>query len=157
MVGIKPIKETISGNVCYQRMQVTDEVTSDEKQKFWFLAEPKLKRFKKHSMNIDGREKLSNWWSLFTLGKARYYDQRFVPALDAFNYILYKYPNSSRIYEAKMAWKKPICDWEMMLCLKKHEQSLNEQNLKKKFCWCLYLLSEFELEEKTPFNKIKIA
>jgi hypothetical protein len=35
------------------------------------------------------------------LGKARYYDQRFIPAL-AFNYILYKYPNSSNIYKAKI-------------------------------------------------------
>jgi hypothetical protein len=25
------------------------------------------------------RKKLSNWWSVFTLGKARYYDQRFIP------------------------------------------------------------------------------
>jgi TolA-binding protein len=38
------------------------------------------------------------------LGKTRYYDQRFIPALDAFNYILYKYPNSSNIYEAKI-WR----------------------------------------------------
>jgi tetratricopeptide (TPR) repeat protein len=39
------------------------------------------------------------------LGKARYYDQRFVPALDAFNYILYKYPESDKIYEAKV-WRE---------------------------------------------------
>lgn len=39
------------------------------------------------------------------LGKARYYDQRFVPALEAFNYILYKYPNSDKIYEAKV-WRE---------------------------------------------------
>jgi hypothetical protein len=39
------------------------------------------------------------------LGKARYYDQRFIPALDAFNYILYKYPNSSNIYTAKI-WRE---------------------------------------------------
>ncbi len=39
------------------------------------------------------------------LGKARYYDQRFVPALEAFNYILYKYPSSDKIYEAKI-WRE---------------------------------------------------
>jgi hypothetical protein len=47
--------------------------------------------------------------------KARYYDQRFIPALDAFNYILYKYPNSSNIYEAKIWRGKQICDWVAML------------------------------------------
>jgi hypothetical protein len=50
------------------------------------------------------------------LGKARYYDQRFIPALDAFNYILYKYP-SSNIYEAKIWRGKQICDWVAMLWL----------------------------------------
>jgi hypothetical protein len=31
------------------------------------LAETKAtKAIQKHSMNIDGREKLSNWWSVFT-------------------------------------------------------------------------------------------
>mgnify|MGYP006139981951 CR=1 FL=1 len=39
------------------------------------------------------------------LGKARYYSQRFVPALDAFNYILYKHPHSDKIYEAKI-WRE---------------------------------------------------
>jgi hypothetical protein len=47
------------------------------------------KRFR-HSMNIDGRNfQIDEAYLL--LGKARYYDQRFIPALDAFNYILYKY------------------------------------------------------------------
>jgi hypothetical protein len=49
------------------------------------------------------------------LGKSRYYDQRFIPALDAFNYILYKYPNSSKIYEAKIWREKQTCVWVTML------------------------------------------
>jgi hypothetical protein len=57
-------------------------------------------------MNIDGRERNFQIDEAYLLlGKARYYDQRFIPALDAFNYILYKYPNSSNIYEAKIWWK----------------------------------------------------
>lgn len=39
------------------------------------------------------------------LGKARYYDLRFVPALEAFNYVLYKYPESDKIYEVKI-WRE---------------------------------------------------
>jgi hypothetical protein len=41
-------------------------------------------------MNIDGRKNYQID-EAYLLGKARYYDQRFIPALDAFNYILYKY------------------------------------------------------------------
>jgi hypothetical protein len=62
-------------------------------------------------MNIDGRERNFQIDEAYLLlGKARYYDQRFIPALDAFNYILYKYPNSSNIYEAKIWRGKQICD-----------------------------------------------
>jgi tetratricopeptide (TPR) repeat protein len=91
-----------------ERMQITDEVTTQEKPKNadFELAETKAtKAIQKHSMNIDGRERNFQIDEAYLLlGKARYYDQRFIPALDAFNYILYKYPNSSRIYEAKI-WR----------------------------------------------------
>ncbi|TDE06772.1 type IX secretion system periplasmic lipoprotein PorW/SprE [Flavobacterium hiemivividum] len=89
-----------------ERMQINDDFTSAEKTKNsdFELAETKAtKAIQKHSMNIDGKER--NYQideAYLLLGKARYYDQRFIPALDAFNYILYKYPNSSRIYEAKI-------------------------------------------------------
>jgi hypothetical protein len=39
-------------------------------------------------MNIDGRKETFKLMTYLLLGKARYYDQRFIPALDAFNYIL---------------------------------------------------------------------
>ena len=39
------------------------------------------------------------------LGKARYFEQRFVPALEAFNYILYKYPTSDKINQARV-WRE---------------------------------------------------
>lgn len=71
------------------------------------LAETKAtKAIQKHSMNIGGIERNSQIDEAYLLlGKARYYDKRFIPALDAFNYILYKYPNSSRIDEAKI-WRE---------------------------------------------------
>lgn len=92
-----------------EKMQIVEDVTSTSKPKNtdFELAETKAtKAIQKHSMNIGGKEKNSQIDEAYLmLGKARYYDQRFVPALDAFNYILYKYPNSSRIYEAKI-WRE---------------------------------------------------
>ena len=64
------------------------------------------KAIQKHSMNIAGSEKNPQMDEAhLMLGKARYYDQRFVPALEAFNYILYKYPSSDKIYEVKI-WRE---------------------------------------------------
>jgi tetratricopeptide (TPR) repeat protein len=64
------------------------------------------KAIQKHSMNIDGGEKNPQMDEAhLLLGKARYYDQRFVPALEAFNYVLYKYPKSDKIYEVKI-WRE---------------------------------------------------
>ena len=65
-----------------------------------------IKAIQKHSMNIAGSERNPQIDEAhLMLGKARYYDQRFVPALEAFNYILYKYPSSDKIYEAKV-WRE---------------------------------------------------
>lgn len=84
-----------------------DNVATKTKNADFELAEKKAtKAIQKHSMNIDGMEKnFQTDEAYLLLGKSRYYDQRFIPALDAFNYILYKYPNSSRIYEAKI-WRE---------------------------------------------------
>lgn len=60
----------------------------------------------KRSMNIQGRER--NYVvdeSFLLLGKSRYYENRYIPALEAFNYILYKYPNSNKLADAKL-WRE---------------------------------------------------
>jgi tetratricopeptide (TPR) repeat protein len=112
--GIKGIKDNTAENfwkrLPVEKMQINDDlpaVDGKTKNADFELAETKAtKAIQKHSMNIDGREK--NYQideAYLLLGKARYYDQRFIPALDAFNYILYKYPNSSNIYEAKI-WRE---------------------------------------------------
>lgn len=68
--------------------------------------EKATKAIQKRSMNIDGKEKNSQMDEAhLLLGKARYYDLRFVPALEAFNYVLYKYPESDKIYEVKI-WRE---------------------------------------------------
>ena len=92
-----------------ERMQLSETTTAEDKPKNadFELAETKAtKAIQKHSMNIGGREVNYQMDEAYLLlGKARYYDQRFVPALDAFNYILYKYPESDKIYEAKV-WRE---------------------------------------------------
>lgn len=92
-----------------ERMQEKAEemMPGDKKNPNFERAETKAnKAIQKHSMYIEGGEKNPQMDEAhLLLGKARYYDQRFVPALEAFNYILYKYPNSDKIYEAKV-WRE---------------------------------------------------
>ena len=67
--------------------------------------EKAAKAIQKHSMYIDGRERNPQIDEAYLLlGKARYYDGRFIPALDAFNFILDRYPTSNSINIAKV-WK----------------------------------------------------
>lgn len=70
---------------------------------FQMAEEKATKSIQKHSMFMGGREFNPQIDEAFLLlGKARYYDQRFVPAKDAFNFILNHYPESSTINEAKI-------------------------------------------------------
>ncbi len=111
--GLKAIKANDQDNfweiLPIEKMQVDENFAEQEKTKNpdFELAETKAtKAIQKHSMNIGGREKNSQMDEAYLmLGKARYYGQRFIPALEAFNYILYKYPNSSNIYTAKI-WRE---------------------------------------------------
>lgn len=93
-----------------ERMQIEEDAAlpgQKTKNTNFEKAEDKaIKAIQKHSMNIEGKEK--NYQideAYLMLGKARYYDKRYIPALEAFNYILYKYPNSNKIYEAKV-WRE---------------------------------------------------
>jgi tetratricopeptide (TPR) repeat protein len=111
--GVESIKSSENDNfwkrLPIERMQISDDLIAEEKakNKDFEVAETKAtKAIQKHSMNIDGRERNFQIDEAYLLlGKARYFDQRFIPSLDAFNYILYKYPNSSKIYEAKI-WRE---------------------------------------------------
>jgi hypothetical protein len=66
--------------------------------------------------------------------------------------ILYKYPNSSNIYEAKIWRGKQICDWVAMLWLSKHDYSLKDQDLKVVANVNAYL----NLEEKKRLALIRL-
>ena len=82
-------------------MQESEDVFfpgQSKNQDFERAEEKAIKAVQKHGMNIKGREynpQIDE--AYFLLGEARYFDQRFVPALEAFNYILYKYPASDKI------------------------------------------------------------
>nr|WP_225557808.1 hypothetical protein [Flavobacterium columnare] len=93
-----------------ERMQIEEESflpgQKGKNANFSRAEDKAIKAIQKHSMNIEGRERNSQMDEAhLLLGKARYYDKRFVPALEAFNYILYKYSNSDKIYEAKV-WRE---------------------------------------------------
>lgn len=110
-----------------ERMQVNQEtmLPGDKKNPNFERAETKaIKAIQKHSMYIEGGEKNPQMDEAhLLLGKARYYDQRFVPALEAFNYILYKYPNSDKIYEAKI--------WREKTNMRMENDALAVKNLRK--------------------------
>jgi tetratricopeptide (TPR) repeat protein len=149
-----------------ERMQIKEELSPESKSKNadFELAEAKAtKAIQKHSMNIGGRERNSQIDEAYLLlGKSRYYDQRFIPALDAFNYILYKYPNSSKIYEAKI-WREKtnMRLGNDALVVKNMTLMLKEKELKRQvFSDANALLSEafLNLEEKdSAVAKLKIA
>jgi tetratricopeptide (TPR) repeat protein len=67
--------------------------------------EKAVKAIQKHGMNIDGLERNSQIDDAYLLlGKARYYSQRFIPAIEAFNYVIANYPDANLIAETKI-WR----------------------------------------------------
>ena len=93
-----------------ERMQILEDAMlpgeKTKNQNFERAETKATKAIQKHSINIQGKEKNAQMDEAhLLLGKSRYYDQRFIPALEAFNYILYKYSNSDKIYEAKI-WRE---------------------------------------------------
>ena len=149
-----------------EKMQIKDEISTSNKSSNadFELAEAKAtKAIQKHSMNIGGREKNSQIDEAYLmLGKARYHDQRFVPALDAFNYVLYKYPNSSKIYEAKI-WREKtnMRLGNDALVIKNISKLLEDQKLNHQVfadANALLAASFLNLEEKdSAVAKIKLA
>ncbi len=105
---------------------------------FAVAEEKAVKAIQRHSMLLDGRERNPQIDEAYLLlGKARYYDQRFVPALEAFNYILHKYPLSNTINDAKI--------WREKANMRLEFDELAIKNLKK-------ILQEEKLEEEDRAN-----
>ena len=76
-------------------------------QGFEKAEEKAVKAVQKHGMDIDGHERNRQIDDAYLLlGKARYYSQRFVPALEAFNFLLGHYTDpelrdETRVWQAK--------------------------------------------------------
>lgn len=88
--------------------------------------EKAAKAIQKHSMYIDGREHNPQIDEAYILlGKARYYDGRFIPALDAFNFILDRYPTSNSINIARV--------WKAKTNIRLNNEEYAIENLKKMF------------------------
>ncbi len=112
--GVVNLKTTYSDNfweiLPVERMQPKNDATlpgqTTTNPDFDRAETKSVKAIQKHSMNIDGSEKNPQMDEAhLMLGKARYYENRFIPALEAFNYVLYKYPKSDKIYEVKI-WRE---------------------------------------------------
>ena len=92
-----------------ERMKLQEDIFLPGQSKnadFDKAEEKAIKAIQVHGMNIKGKEKNPQIDEAYLLlGKARYYDQRFVPALAAFNNILNKYPTSDKINQVKI-WRE---------------------------------------------------
>tara|TARA_R110002096_G_scaffold111174_2_gene242732 strand:- start:5336 stop:7846 length:2511 start_codon:yes stop_codon:yes gene_type:complete len=92
-----------------ERMQISEDIVlpgQSKNENFNRAEEKAAKAIQKHSITIAGKERNPQMDEAYLLlGKSRYFDQRFIPALEAFNYILYKYPASDKINQAKI-WRE---------------------------------------------------
>ena len=110
-----------------ERLQPTDDIILGGKAQdpnFGRAEEKAVKAIQVHGMNIKGKEKNPQIdESYILLGKARYFDNRFIPAQEEFNYILFKYPASSNINLAKI--------WRAKTNLRLENEGLAIKNLKE--------------------------
>jgi len=87
-------------------LEESNVLPGESKNEDFNIAEEKAaKAIQKHSIYLEGKEynpQIDE--SYILLGKARYFDGRFVQALDAFNFILKTYPTCNSINQAKV-WK----------------------------------------------------
>lgn len=94
-----------------ERLEVTGEVkldSEDNNPNFVLAEEKATKAIQKHSMDIKDIERNPLTDEAFLLlGKARYFDERYMPALEAFNYILNKYETSDKLNEAAI-WREKV-------------------------------------------------
>lgn len=94
-----------------ERLTIREEIILDSENnnpKFEIAEEKAAKAIQKHSMDIGDEERNPQTdESFLLLGKTRYFEQRFLPALEAFNYILRKYPKSDKLNEASI-WREKV-------------------------------------------------
>ena len=94
-----------------ERLEVTEEIRLDSEGNnpaFAIAEEKATKAIQKHGMEIKYRERNPEIDGAFLLlGKSRYFDQRYIPALEAFNYILKNNTDSDMLIEATI-WREKV-------------------------------------------------
>lgn len=110
-----------------ERLYIDEEILlpdSIRNKNFGYAEEKAVKAIQRHSMLIKGKEKNPQIDEAYLLlGQSRYFDQRFIPALDAFNYVLHKYPASNNINKAQI--------WREKTNLRLENNKLAVKNLKR--------------------------
>ncbi len=83
-----------------------DENSTAAIPSFIRAEEKAVKAIQKHSMNFNGKQKNDQISKAYLLlGKARYYDRRFFPALEAFNFLFGLSSEADVFYEGKL-WRE---------------------------------------------------
>ncbi|MEX0275851.1 MAG: tetratricopeptide repeat protein [Flavobacteriaceae bacterium] len=94
-----------------ERLEVPEEIRLDSEGNtptFERAEEKASKAIQKHSMDIKDVERNPKTADAFLLlGKSRYFDHRYIPALEAFNYILNKYDKNDKLNEARI-WREKV-------------------------------------------------
>ncbi|MEH6618338.1 MAG: hypothetical protein V7715_02120 [Maribacter arcticus] len=94
-----------------ERLAVSGEIkldSEDNNPNFLNAEEKATKAIQRHSMDIKDEERNPEIDEAFLLlGKARYFDERYIPALESFNYILNKYSQSDKLNEANI-WREKV-------------------------------------------------
>ena len=74
---------------------------------FAIAEEKAVKAIQKHSMKIGGQQRNRQIQEAYLLlGKARYFDRRFLPALEAFNFLLEGYYGNEKVYYEGKLWRE---------------------------------------------------
>lgn len=132
LLPIEPLKVD---ELAYPGMQGSVDSSPEA---FTKAEEKAVKAIQKHSMNFYGKEKNPQIDDAYLLlGKSRYYSQRFVPALEAFNYVIKNYPDANLIDETKI--------WQAKTNVRLQNEEVAILTLKA-------LLKKKDLSEKNRFN-----
>ena len=108
-------------------------VVEQERNANFQRAEDKaIKAAHLHSIYVAGKEHNPQMDEAYMLlGKSRYNDNRYVPALEAFNYIILKYPDSDLFYDARVWKEKTNLRLEYYnVAIKNLKKLLKEPNIK---------------------------
>lgn len=138
-LGLKELQEQYQDNFTevlpVEPIKMSGKIQLDgiENPNFERAEEKAIKTIQLHSMVFKGEQrnyKIDDAYIL--LGKARYYNERFLPALEAFNHLLTNYGKSERIPEAAVwAEKTNLRLGKDKIAIEKLHNLLNTEKLKR--------------------------